>query len=267
MKPQEEAALANGVLHIPVVVGAVAIVYNIDTKTPLKLDGETLGQIYLGTIKTWNDAHIAKLNPGVKLPELAITPMFRSDGSGTTGVFTDYLCKVNSQFKSVVGQGKAVTWPSGAGGKGNAGVAALVTQTPGAIGYVELTYALSNAMKFAEMKNADNVFILPTEHAAQAAAESVAAEMPANQYKMSITNLKGKHAYPISAFSWLLISKKWNAEKGGPMRELLSYVLSPTAQKAATSLHYAPLPQSLIRALDNEISKIDFGTKASEIAR
>lgn len=158
---EEEKTLAQGVLHAPIVIGAVALAYNIPLSKPLQLDSSALSEIYTGKIKAWNDAKIQKLNPGVALPELAITPIYRSDASGTTAVYTDYLSKVDSNFKSTVGQGKAVSWPTGMGGKGNAGIAALVNQTPGAIGYVELSYALSNKMSYASLKNAAGVFVLP----------------------------------------------------------------------------------------------------------
>ena len=196
------------VLHFPTVLGGVVPTYNVQgISMDLKFSGETLAGIYLGSIKKWNDAALKKDNPGVKLPNDDITVVHRSDGSGTTFVWTDYLSKVSPEWKSKVGANTSVNWPVGLGGKGNEGVAGLVKQTPGSIGYVELIYAVQNKMNFGVVKNAAGNFVKADFNSVTEAAAGAAKEMPAD-FRVSITNAPGKNAYPISSFTWMLIPDK-----------------------------------------------------------
>ncbi len=213
--PMNEVELgkAKGVVHIPTVLGAVAVVYN-GAPAGLKLSGEALADIFLGKITKWNDPQIAALNSGMALPDKPITVAHRSDGSGTTGVFTDYLAKVSPDWKSKVGAAKSVKWPAGLGGKGNEGVTGLIKSTPGTIGYVELAYANQQKLDTAALKNADGAFVKPSIETTSAAAAGV--ELPAD-FRVSITNAKGKTAYPISSFTYLLVYQdQSDAQKGRP---------------------------------------------------
>jgi phosphate transport system substrate-binding protein len=252
--PMSDAELqkAPGVLHVPTVLGAVAVVYN-GLPSGLKLTSEVLAEIYMGTITKWNDPKIAASNPGVALPDTAITVAHRSDGSGTTAVFTDYLAKVSPQWKTAVGVGKSVKWPVGLGGKGNEGVTGVVKTTPGAIGYVELAYAKQNKLAMAAIKNADGAFVLPSIETTSEAAAGV--EMPAD-FRVSITNAKGKNAYPISSFTYLLVYKdQTDAPKGKAMVEFLWWA-SHDGQKLAGPLDYAPLPKAVVTKVEAEVKGI-----------
>src|SRR4051812_23418609 len=209
--PMSDAELAKAkggpVLHIPTVLGAVVVTYNVpELERPLRLDGTTLADIYLGKITRWNDARIAALNGGAKLPARDILVVHRSDGSGTSYVFTDYLASVSSSWAAKSGKGKEVQWPVGLGGKGNEGVAGQVKQLPGSIGYVELAYAKENKLAFADIRNAKGQFVTPSIAAVTAAAAGAAAALPATtDYRVSIVNASGANAYPISSFTWLLV--------------------------------------------------------------
>ncbi len=235
----QEAAKAPGLLNIPTVLGAVVVAYNLPGVAALNLSGPTVAGIFLGTISKWNDAAIAADNPGVKLPDTAIAVASRSDGSGTTYVFTDYLAKVSAAFKAKVGVGKSVKWPVGLGGKGNEGVTGLVKSTPGALGYLELAYANQNKISMANIKNADGAFVKPTIAATSAAAAGV--PMP-DDFRVSITNSPGKDSYPISSFTYLLVYQdQTNKDKGPAIIRFLKWAVTD-GEKFAPALDYAPLP-------------------------
>jgi phosphate transport system substrate-binding protein len=239
-------------LHFPTVIGGIVATYNVPGAADLKLSGPTLAGIFLGSIKKWNDPAIAKDNPGAKLPNEDITVVHRSDGSGTSFVFTDYLAKVSPEWKSKVGVNASVSWPVGLGGKGNEGVAGLVKQTPNSIGYVELTYALQNKMELASIKNAAGNFIKADVSSVTEAAAGAAKNMPAD-FRVSITNAPGKNAYPIASFTYLLIPNKIdNAVKKKAIVDFLNWMVT-TGQADAPGLSYAPLPKSVI---DKELKQI-----------
>ena len=247
-----ELQKAPGVLHVPTVLGAVAIVYN-GAPEGVKLTSESVAEIFLGKLTRWNDPKIAAANPGVKLPDQAITVVHRSDGSGTTAVFTDFLAKVSPDWKSTVGAGKSVKWPVGLGGKGNEGVTGSVKATPGAIGYVELAYARQNKLSMASLKNADGQFVAPSIESTSAAAANV--DMPAD-YRVSITNAKGKGAYPISAFTYLLIYQdQTDAAKGKAVADFLWWAIHE-GQKLAPALDYAPLPAPVVQKVEKTLKTI-----------
>ncbi|WP_425146191.1 phosphate ABC transporter substrate-binding protein PstS [Deinococcus sp.] len=242
------------VLTIPAAMGAVVISYNIPgVDSNLKFSGKVLADIYLGKIKLWNDAALTKLNPDAKLPALPITVAHRSDGSGTTGVFTDYLSKVSSEWKTKVGSATAVQWPVGIGAKGTDGVSGVVKSTPGAIGYIELTYALNNKIDFGLVQNRTGAFIKPSIAGTQAAAANVV--IPTSGI-VSLTNAGGATTYPISTFSYVIYyqEQKYSgrtAEQAAALKKMLSYVVT-TGQSFSEGLYYAPLPaaaQSRARAL------------------
>jgi phosphate transport system substrate-binding protein len=231
----------SSLIEVPTTVGVVAIAYNLSSFTgTLKLDGTTLANIYLGTIKKWNDPAIAALNPGATLPSSNITVVHRSDGSGTSYGFTDYLSKVSPDWKSKVGTGKSVQWPAGIGGAGNQGVGQAVQQNDGAIGYVELAYVVQSNLKAAQLKNAAGNFVAPTLDGASAAAASNTNPNPNN---FSITNDPGANAYPIASFSWLIIKRaQADPSKGKAIANLFQWLVTD-GQADGKSLQYAPLPK------------------------
>jgi len=229
-------------LHIPTVMGAVVPVYNIPGVSDIRFSGTTLADIYLGKIADWSDPAIAKDNPGVKLPSQKIVVVHRSDGSGTSFIFTDYLSKVNKDWNGGPGKGSSPSWPTGVGGKGNEGVAGLVRQIPGAIGYVELIYALQNKMSFGAMQNAAGNWVKGSIAGVTEAAAS--AKMPAD-YRVSITNAPGANAYPISSFTYLLIpAKPINPGNEKTLKDMLSWMVKSGEDEVST-LSYAPLPSAL----------------------
>jgi phosphate transport system substrate-binding protein len=233
------------VLHFPTVLGGVVPSYNVQGAASLKFSGETLAGIYLGNIKKWNDAALKKDNPGVNLPGEDITVVHRSDGSGTTFVWTDYLSKVSPEWKTKVGANTSVNWPVGLGGKGNEGVSGLVKQTPNSIGYVELIYAVQNKMEYGSIKNAAGNFVKADFNTVSEAAAGAARNMPAD-FRVSITNASGKNAYPISSFTWMLIPDKIdNATKNKSIKDFLQWMLT-TGQGDAEGMSYAPLPKSIV---------------------
>jgi phosphate transport system substrate-binding protein len=255
MSDQQIAAIKGNVVHIPTVLGAVVVTYNLPSlgQTKLKFDGATLAGVFLGQIKKWNDPRIAALNPGVKLPDTDIIVVHRSDGSGTSFIFTDYLSKVSPTWKEKVGSATSVEWPTGLGGKGNEGVTQQVKQSEGAIGYVELIYAISNNLPYAQVKNAAGQFIEPNLKSVSAAA-SGADLKPDTDFRVSITNAPGGEAYPISSFTWLLVPKNNpDAGKSGRIRDFLTWMLKPEAQRMAADLHYAPLPVQVIELVQKRI--------------
>ena len=228
---------------IPTVMGSVVPAYNIPgVKEDLKFTPEILAGIFLGKITTWNDPVIQKVNPDVKLPNQTINVVHRSDGSGTTGVFTDYLSKVSPEWKSTVGSGTSVKWPVGIGGKGNEGVAGTIRAVDGAIGYVELIYALSNKIPYGSVKNSSGAFLKADLQNTSAAADGV--KIPAD-YRVSITNSPNKNAYPIATFTWLLVPKKSpDPNKGKILKDFLGWMIND-GENMVQALDYAPLPQEL----------------------
>jgi len=245
--PMTDAQLhaAHGaILHFPTVLGGVVPVYNVEGVTaPLRFSGSLLAGIYLGKVTKWNDPAIAKLNPGVKLPPNDIAVVHRSDGSGTTYIFCDFLSKVSSDFKQKVGVATSVSWPAGVGAKGNEGVSGLVRQTPGAIGYVELIYALQNKITFGDVQNSAGKFVTASLESVTAAAAGVT--MP-DDFRVSITNADGADAYPIASFTWMLLYQHpTDKARSAAMVDFLKWALSD-GQKFAPGLGYAPLPQPVI---------------------
>ncbi len=228
--------------HIPTVLGAVVPVYNVPgISKPLNFSGDVIADIYLGKITKWNDGRISKDNPGVNLPDQEILPVYRSEGSGTTFIFTDYLSKVSSDWASRVGKNSAVKWPAGVGAKGSEGVSGMVRQTRGAFGYVELIYALSNKMEYGAVKNASGKFLLGTPDGVTAAAAASAKTMQAD-YRVSITNAAGATSYPISSFTYLLIPRQFaDPAKGAAVKAFLTWMLEH-GEAEASGMGYAPLP-------------------------
>jgi phosphate transport system substrate-binding protein len=262
MKDEEIAKAKGPVMHFPTVLGAVVVTYNLaEITTPLRLSGAVLADIFAGRITKWNDAKIASLNAGVKLPASDILVVHRSDGSGTTFVFTDYLSTVSPAWASGPGRGKEVAWPVGLGGKGNEGVAGQVKQTPGSIGYVELAYAKQNDLRFASIQNASGSFVAPSPEGMTAAAAGVAEKLPANtDYRLSIVNAAGATAYPISSFTWILVYKEQaDAAKGQKLRDFLKWALTE-GESQASALDYAPLPASMASRLVARLDSIKVGT-------
>jgi phosphate transport system substrate-binding protein len=253
----EQLKVAPGrILHFPTVLGAVVPVYNLaGVTTELKFTGQVLADIYLGKITKWNDPAIAALNAGAKLPATDITVVHRSEGSGTTYIWVDYLSKVSPEFKTRVGVNSSVNWPTGVGGKGNEGVSGLVTQSPGSIGYVELIYALQNKISYGSMQNAAGEFVKASVPAVTAAAAGAAANMPAD-FRVSITNAPGKGVYPISSFTWLLLYETpKDKAQAKIMVDVLKWALID-GQKACAELGYAPLPPNVVKMEMAALAKI-----------
>jgi phosphate transport system substrate-binding protein len=241
-------AVHGDVIHFPTVMGADVITWNLPALggAKLKFDGPTIAGIYLGTITKWNDSHIAATNPGVKLPNADIIVVHRSDGSGTSYIFTDYLSKVSPQWKQKVGVGTAVSWPVGLGGKGNEGVTQQVKQVDGTIGYVELIYAASNKLPYADVKNAAGNFVTPSLETTTNAAAS-AKFAPNTDFRVSITNAPGAQSYPIASFTWLLVRPNMkDGAKAKALKNFLEWMISPEAQGMTAALRYAPLPKEVI---------------------
>jgi phosphate transport system substrate-binding protein len=254
MTDEQIAGVQGNVLHVPAVLGADVLTYNLPAVTAqLALDGPTIADIYLGKITKWNDARITALNPGVALPEQDIIVVHRSDGSGTTYIFTDYLAKVSPEWAEKVGRATSVDWPIGLGGKGNEGVTQQVKQTEGAIGYVELIYALSNRLAYARVKNAAGNVVAPELKTVTEAAGS-AEFAPDTDFRVSITNAPGANAYPIASFTWLLVKPtNPDAAKAKQINDFLKWMLSPEAQQMAADLNYAPLPVGLIDLIQKRV--------------
>ena len=239
----KELAEMEPVVHIPTCMGAVVVAYNLDGVNELKLSGDIIADIFAGEIKMWNDERLMALNPGVELPAEAIIPVYRSDGSGTTFVFTDYLTKVSPMWKEKYGMGKSVNFPIGQAAKGNPGVAGVIKQTKNTIGYVGSEYAFAQKIPYARVMNQRGEFVLPTSATISAAASG---EIPTDT-RCSITNSDAAGAYPISTFTWMIIYKEQNysdrtKEQTVATLDLLKYILSDEAQRITTEVHYAPLP-------------------------
>jgi phosphate transport system substrate-binding protein len=250
----ENLAKAPGKLfHIPTVAGADVVTYNLPGNPTLKFDADTIAGVFLGHIKKWNDPKITALNPGVSLPDKEIVVVHRSDGSGTTYIWTDYLSKISPEWKTKVGTNTSVNWPTGIGGKGNEGVAGQVKQTPGALGYVELIYAIQNKMPYADVKNAAGEFVKPTLESITAALAT--AEIP-DDFRFSMTNAPGKDAYPICGATWLLVyEQQKDAAKGKKLVEFLKWA-AKDGEKMARDLDYAPLPDNVQQRVLKRIDEI-----------
>ena len=244
------------IMHFPTVLGAVVPAYNLPNVTAeLKFTGPLLADMYLGKVKKWNDAAIAKVNPGVSLPNLDITIVHRSDGSGTSYIWCDFLSKTSPEFKKKVGVATSVNWPAGVGAKGNEGVSGMVSQAPGSIGYVELIYAKQNDVTYGAVQNTAGEFVRATLESVTAAAASTATTMPAD-FRVSITNAAGEGVYPISSFTWILMYQNpTDKHRGRIMVDFMKWALSD-GQKAAASLGYAPLPQQVIDLEKQALEKI-----------
>ena len=244
------------VLHFPSVMGAVVIAYNLTgVKSGLKLTGPVVADIFMGKITKWNDPAIAKLNPGITLPADDITPCHRSDGSGTTYIFADYMSKVSPEWAKGMGKSTSLKWNGGYGGKGNEGVTAMVQQTPGAIGYIELIYALNNNIAFADLQNRDGKWITASLEGVTAAAAATASEMPAD-FRVSITDAPGASSYPISSFTWILVyQQQTDKEKGAQIVSFLKWALHD-GQQYVSALKYAPLPAQVVQLEDKQIEQI-----------
>src|SRR6266404_6504732 len=254
--PMSDGNLAKApgkILHIPTVAGADVVAYNLPGNPALKLDADTIADIFLGKIKKWNDAKIAASNSGAKLPDQEIVVVHRSDGSGTTFIFTDYLSKISPEWKSKVGTNTSVNWPTGIGGKGNEGVAGQIKQTPGARGYVELIYAVQNKMPYAEVKNSAGNFVKPSIESITAALAT--ADIP-DDFRFSITNAPGPAAYPIAGATWLLVyEQQKDAAKGKKLVEFLKWA-AKDGEKMAKDLQYASMPDNLQQRILKRIDEI-----------
>jgi phosphate transport system substrate-binding protein len=246
MTTDQMQAAPGKIVHLPTVLGAVVPVYTLPGVGELKFSGSLLADIFMGKVTKWNDPAIAKLNAGVKLPDQEITVVHRSDGSGTTFIFVDFLSKVSPEWKKTVGANASVKWPVGLGGKGNEGVTATVQQTPGAIGYVELVYALQNKLTYGTVQNAAGEFVKASTDSVTAAAAAASKQMPAD-FRVSITNAPGKGVYPISSFTWLLLYENpKDKAQSKAMVEFMKWALAD-GQKMATALGYAPLPAEVVK--------------------
>jgi phosphate transport system substrate-binding protein len=264
MNESQIAAVNANVVHVPTVLGAVVVTYNLPGlgDTRLKFDGNALVDIFMGRLTKWNDKKLAALNSGVKLPDQDIIVVHRSDGSGTTYIFTDYLNKFSREWKDKVGYATSVNWPVGLGGKGNEGVTQQVKQTEGAIGYVELIYALSNKLGYGEIKNASGKFVTPSLESVTAAAASAKLAKDTD-FRVSITNAPGAEAYPIASFTWLLVQKDAkDAAKAKVVKDFLTWMISADAQKMAADLNYAPLPAEVVSLIQARLPTLKAGGKA-----
>jgi phosphate transport system substrate-binding protein len=256
MTNEQIQAAGAKIVHLPTVLGAVVPVYNVAGAPPeMKFSGPLLADIFLGKITKWNDAAIARENPGTSLPADDITIVHRSDGSGTSYIFADYLAKVSPEWSKRVGVATALNWPVGVGGKGNEGVAGLVKQTPGSIGYVELIYALQNKIAYGVVKNAAGDYVRASLESVTAAASATEGKMPAD-FRVSITNAPGKESYPISSFTWLLLYESAKDKARSPaMVDFVKWAITD-GQKYTKELGYAPLPASVVKLEQAALARI-----------
>jgi phosphate transport system substrate-binding protein len=259
MKDEDLKAVSGPILHIPTVLGAVVVTYNLPDVT-VKFTPEAIAGIFLGKVKKWNDPLLVSANAGVKLPDKEITVVHRSDGSGTTFVWTDYLAKVSPDWKSSTGTGVSVNWPVGVGAKGNEGVTGQVKQTPYSLGYVELIYALQNKLPAGAIKNADGEFVSPSLESITAAAASAAGQMP-DDLRISITNAAGKDAYPISSFTYLLVYKDQSDQAKGKALVDFLWWATHDGEQMAKDLSYAPLPPEVVAKAEQKIKSINYQGK------
>ena len=262
LSDKEISEMPYATVHIPTCMGAVVLAYNLPEVKDLKLTGEIVAAIYLGEITKWNDARIQAINPGVKLPDKALSPVYRSDGSGTTFVFSDYLTKVSKAWADQVGTGKSLKWPVGMAAKGNPGVAGIIRQTPGTIGYVGSEYAFALKIATVQLQNKAGNFITPTTESISAAASG---EMPADTRTM-ITNAEAPDAYPISCFTWIIFYKEqaYNGrklEQAQATVELLNWLLGTEAQLLTTKVHYSPLPQAAVENAKKILESVTYEGK------
>ena len=255
MTDEQLAQSKTKILHVPTVLGAVVPAYNVPGVTgEVKFTPEVLAGIFLGKITNWNDKAIAAANQGVKFPDQSIIVVHRSDGSGTTYIFTDYLSKISSDWSGTAGKGTSVKWPVGLGGKGNEGVAGVIRQMQGAIGYVELIYAVQNNIPYGSVRNASGNFVKASLESVTAAAASVKSMPP--DFRVSITNAPGKDAYPIASFTWLLIpAQSKDASKGKILADFLNWMVDD-GQKMTAALTYAPLPENVAQKVKDEIKQV-----------
>jgi phosphate transport system substrate-binding protein len=256
MSADETAKLKAPALHVPTVLGAVVVTYNLpEVKQPLNLSGPVIADIFLGKVRKWNAPDIAALNKGVALPNKDILVVHRSDGSGTTYIFTDFLSGVSPAWAAGPGKGKDVKWPTGLGGKGNEGVSGQVSQVPGSIGYVELAYARQNKLAFAAVKNPSGAFVLPTIESTTAAAAN-AKLTPTTDFRVSLVNAAGATAYPIASFTYVLLSEtQTNGVKGKKLVDFLQWAIHD-GQASAASLDYAPLPKNVVAILEKRLTGV-----------
>jgi phosphate transport system substrate-binding protein len=258
MTDEQVRQIQGNVLHVPTVLGAVVLTWNLPSLADrrLRFDGPTIAGIFLGKVTKWNDQRLAALNPGLTLPSTDIIVVHRSDGSGTSYIFTDYLSKVSREWKEKVGTSTSVNWPAGLGGKGNEGVTQQVKQTEGALGYVELIYAAANKLPYGEIKNAAGQFVLPSlESVTQAAASASFA--PTTDFRVSITSAPGPTAYPIASFTWLLVRPNMpDPVRAKAMNGFLQWMLTPEAQDMAARLVYAPLPKPVIELIHKRLESL-----------
>lgn len=255
MTDEQIQRVQGNVLHVPTVLGAVVLTWNLPglADKQLRFDGPTIADIFLGKLTKWNDQRLAGLNPGLALPSTDIIVVHRSDGSGTSYIFTDYLSKVSGEWKEKVGTSTSVNWPAGLGGKGNEGVTQQVKQTEGALGYVELIYAAANKLPYGEIKNAGGQFVLPSLESVTQAAAGVSLA-PNTDFRISITNAPGKAAYPIASFTWLLVRPNMpDPDRAKAMNGFLQWMLTPEAQDMAAQLVYAPLPKPVIERIHERL--------------
>ena len=269
--PMSDQELANAkggaVLHFPTVMGAVVITYNVPgVIKPINLSGDVIADIFSGKVTKWNDAQIVAQNRGVALPNSDILVVHRSDGSGTTYIFSDYLTAVSPSWAGTLGKGKEIKWPVGLGGKGNEGVAGQVKQTPGSIGYVELAYAKQNKLPYASVRNAQGRYVSPTIASVTAAAAGV--KLPKNtDYRVSIVNAPGKDSYPISSMTWILVyQNQLDRVKGQKLIDFLRWAYT-SGEKSAESLDYAPLPAAMRANLTKRLATITVAGKQVGVAR
>ena len=262
MKDEDLKSAPGEILHVPTVLGAVVITYNLEKVTqPLRFTSEVVADIFLGKVKKWNDPKIAADNPGVSLPSTDITVVHRSDSSGTSAVFTDYLSKVSAEWKEKVGAGTSPSWPIGLGGKGNEGVTGQVKSLPNSIGYVELAYAVQNKLPVGQVKNASGAFITPSIDSVTAAASASAGNTP-EDLRVSITNAAGPDAYPISSYTYILVYKNQkDAGKGKALVDFLWWGIHD-GENYAKELQYAPLPADIVKRAEAKINAITANGKA-----
>jgi phosphate transport system substrate-binding protein len=266
---EEELSKAPGMLHIPTVLGAVTVAYNLPgVQQPVRLTGDVLADVFAGRITRWNDPRIGGLNPGVTLPTRDILVVYRTDGSGTTYVFTDYLSAVSPAWKQQVGVGKSVKWPTGLGAKGNEGVAGQVKQTPGAVGYVELAYARSTGLQTASVQNKAGQFVQPSVEATTAAAEGLAQQLgPQSDFRVSIVNPAGAAAYPIASWTYLLVPPQMgDCAKARALADVVRWGLGPQGDQQAAELHYAPLPADIERQVLARLGTLTCGPQRQPVA-
>jgi len=258
MSDKELSEASAQVVHIPICAGAVVITYNLSGNPQLRFTPDVIADIFLGKISKWNDRRISEINPGIKLPDMTMTVVHRSDGSGTTFIFSGYLSKVSGEWREKVGEGTSLNWPTGLGGKGNPGVAGLVQQTPGSIGYVELIYALQNKMPYGTVKNKKGNFVTPTLTSTSKAADT---NLP-DDMKVSLTDTDAPEGYPISGFTWILAYKEMNyggrtEEKAKEVVKLLWW-MTHEGQKYAEPLDYAPLSRRAVEKAEKLIKSISY---------